>query len=231
MGTSKLLGMSDREPPPPARRASDAERERAAELLRDAMASGRLGVEELDERIPQVFAATTRPELERLVDDVLVPATDAHPLAAGSTALAPSSGRLPVHPGSDGTGRIVSIFSGTERKGRWTVAARCKVLNVFGGTELDLSDAELAADTVELKVVSWFSGATVIVPPGLNVEVSDVAILGGNAVDVGEERPDPGGPTIRIRLVSILSGAKVKRRQAAAVERARRDSNSRPSVP
>ncbi len=90
---------------------------------------------------------------------------------------------------------------------------------MFGGTELDLSDAELAADTVELKVVSWFSGATVVVPPGLNVEVSDVAILGGNAVDVGEERPDPGGPTIRIRLVSILSGAKVTRRQAAPAPR------------
>ena len=210
--------MSDRETPPPARRASDAERERAAELLRDAMASGRLGVEELDERIRLVFAATTRPELERLVDDVLVPATDSHPLAAGSTALAPRSERLPVHPGSDGTGRILSIFSGTERKGRWRVAPACKVLGVFGGTELDLSDAELGADTVELKVVSWFSGATVIVPPGLNVEVSDVAILAGNAVDVGEERPDPGGPTIRIRLVSILSGAKVTRRRRAMVD-------------
>jgi hypothetical protein len=158
------------------------------------MASGRLGVKELDERIQRVFAATTRPELERLVDDVLVPATDSQPLAAGSTALAPSSERLRVRLGSDGTGRILSIFSGTERKGRWRVAATCKV-RWHRARPL----RRCAADTIELKVVSWFSGAAVIVPPGLNVEVSDVAILAGNAVDVGEERPDPGGPTIRIQ--------------------------------
>jgi hypothetical protein len=203
--------MTDRDPPVPARRASDAERERAAELLRDAMATGRLGVDELDERMQRVFAATSRAELEQLVDDVIVPAEDDHPLAAASTALTASQDRLPVREGPDGTERILSVFSGASRKGRWRIAPRCRVVNVFSGVDLDLSQAELAAEHVELKVVSVFAGAEVRIPPGLNVEVSDVAVLGANEIDVGEERPDPGGPTVHIRVVSILSGAKLTR--------------------
>jgi Domain of unknown function (DUF1707) len=205
--------MNDSESSVPARRASDAERERAAELLREAMASGRLGVDELDQRTQLVFAATTREQLERLVEDVLVPAEDNHPLASDPTSLTAREARLPVARGSDGTRRIVSIFSGSERKGRWRVGPSCLVVNVFGGSEIDLSEAELAADHVELKVVSVFGGATVIVPPGLNVEVSDVGVLGGNGVDIGDEHPDPGGPIVRVRLISILAGASVKRRK------------------
>ena len=144
---------------------------------------------------------------------MLVPAEDNHPLAGGSTALTAGQTRLPVRQGSDGTKRILAIFSGSERKGRWRVAASCKVVNVFGGSDIDLSEAELAADRVELKVVSLFGGAQITLPPGLNVEVSDVAILAGNGIDVGDEHPDPGGPTVHIRLVSILSGATVKRKR------------------
>lgn len=214
-----LTVMTDRDASAPARRASDAERDRAAELLRDATASGRLAVDELDERMQLVLAAKTREELERLVDDVLVPAEDNHPLAGGPTALTAGEARLPVRQGSDGTGRILSIFSGSERKGRWRVAESCSVVNVFGGSEIDLSEAELAADRVELKVISVFGGAQVTVPPGLNVEVSDVAILAGNEIDVGDERPDPGGPTVHIRVVSILSGAKVRRGQRTKLGR------------
>lgn len=210
--------MSEPESSVPARRASDAERERAAALLREAMASGRLGVDELDQRTQLAFAATTREELERLVEDVLVPAEDNHPLASDSASLRVGAPRLPVSHMSDGTRRIVSIFSGSERKGRWRVGPSCSVINVFGGSEIDLSEAELAADHVELKVISVFGGATVIVPPGLNVEVSDVGVLGGNGVDIGDEHPDPGGPVVRVRLISILAGASVKRKRRTELD-------------
>jgi hypothetical protein len=51
-------------------RASDAEREQTVTLLRAAVAEGRLSVEELDERTANAYAAATRGELERLVDDL-----------------------------------------------------------------------------------------------------------------------------------------------------------------
>jgi hypothetical protein len=68
--------MSDDEPAPsPALRASDAERERTATLLRDHAAAGRLTPEELDERLDAAYAARTVGELEALAHDL--PAPDA----------------------------------------------------------------------------------------------------------------------------------------------------------
>ena len=57
----------------PALRASDADRERHAEILRPATGEGRLTMEELDERLDAVYASKTHAELERLIVDVVVP--------------------------------------------------------------------------------------------------------------------------------------------------------------
>jgi hypothetical protein len=51
-------------------RASDADRERAAELLREACAVGRLSVSELSERLDAAYAARTRRDLERTLADL-----------------------------------------------------------------------------------------------------------------------------------------------------------------
>jgi hypothetical protein len=199
------------QPPLPALRASDADREWAAERLREASVSGRLTVDELDERLHEVFRAPSRAELDRLVADVVVPDDDRHPSAGPGGSPMPGVSRVPVRTGDDGTRRLLSILGGSERKGRWRVAARCNVVNVLGGSELDLSAAELASERVELRVVSVLGGAEITLPAGMNVEVSQLALLGGNGVDVGDEHPDPGGPVVHIKLVSILGGAEIRR--------------------
>jgi Domain of unknown function (DUF1707) len=60
----------------PALRASDAERERTATLLRDHAAAGRLTPEELGERLDGAYAARTVGELDALVHDL--PAVGPH---------------------------------------------------------------------------------------------------------------------------------------------------------
>ena len=181
-------------------RASDAERERTADQLRHAAGDGRLTVEELDERLHAAYAARTRGELEQLVGDVAVPVT-----TAGDSGLTVKRG------GDPGTKHLISIMGGTDRRGRWRVASQCLSLNIMGGADLDLNDAELADDVVELTVFSLMGGADIYVPEGLNVEVSDVAIMGGNDVALGNPAPTPGGPTLRLRLISIMGGTDVKR--------------------
>lgn len=51
-------------------RASDADRERVAERLREHCAQGRLDEEELAERIAQAYQARTRGELAALTEDL-----------------------------------------------------------------------------------------------------------------------------------------------------------------
>ena len=187
----------------PELRASDADREHHAEVLRRAAGEGRLTMDELDERLTTVYESRTHRELQRLIADVVVPGDQAHP--------ATRSKRMPVKRGDDGASWLVSIMSGRERKGRWRVGPHLKVINFMGGSDLDFNDAELADDYVRITVVAIMGGADIRVPDGVNVEVSDFAFMGGNGTDIGDERPDPGGPTLRINLISIMGGIDVKR--------------------
>lgn len=195
----------------PALRASDADRERHAEILRTATGEGRLTMEELDERLDAVYASKTHAELERLIVDVVVPGEHAS-----------LSKRMPVNRREKPTNWLVSVMSGHDRKGRWRVGPDLKVINVMGGADIDLNDAELADDHVEMTVFSLMGGADVRVPEGLNVECSEFAFMGGNGIKLGETRPDPGGPTLHLRVISIMGGTDVKRgRKLSRAERKR----------
>jgi hypothetical protein len=184
----------------PELRASDADRERTADQLRHAAGEGRLTMEELEERLHSAYAARTHRELDGLTADVVV---------RDETGTA--TRRMPVRPGDEGTNWLISVMSGRERKGRWRVGRRCHVINVMGGSDLDLNDAELAGDLVEMTVFCLMGGAEIRVPEGLNVELSEFAFMGGNDAKLGNELPDPGGPVLRLRLISIMGGADVKR--------------------
>jgi len=61
--------VSERDPTP-ALRASDAERERTATLLREHFAAGRLTPEELSDRLDAAYAARTVAELDTLAHDL-----------------------------------------------------------------------------------------------------------------------------------------------------------------
>lgn len=71
------------EPGAPLVRASDTERDQAAEILRTAFAEGRLTPAELDERLAAAYAAKTRADLSDLTGD----------LPGAVTAKAAASGR------------------------------------------------------------------------------------------------------------------------------------------
>jgi hypothetical protein len=51
-------------------RASDQQRDEAAQLLREHFAAGRLSQEELDERVQQAYAAKTEQQLQELLRDL-----------------------------------------------------------------------------------------------------------------------------------------------------------------
>jgi hypothetical protein len=198
----------------PELRASDADREHHAELLRRAAGEGRLTMDELEERLNTVYETRTHRELERLVADVVVRGDDQLP------ATAPGTKRMPVRRGEGGANWLVSIMSGRERKGRWRVGANMKVIDIMGGSDLDLNDAELAADEVRMTVFALMGGSTIRVPEGLNVELSEFAFMGGNSAELGAERPDPGGPTLHIQVISIMGGTDIKRgRKLSRAER------------
>jgi hypothetical protein len=181
-------------------RASDEDRERAAERLRRAASDGRLTVDELEERLQATYAARTQGELVPLLADV----PDAGPRSP-----------VPVRRGEGGTRWLVSVMGGHDRTGHWRIAPKLNVINIMGGSDLDLHEAELADDHVVITVFSLMGGSDIRVPDGLNVEVSQFALMGGNGVELGAAHPDPGGPVVRIRVFSIMGGTDIKRGRRA----------------
>jgi hypothetical protein len=194
--------------PLPELRATDADRERVAEQLRSAAAQGQLTFEELDERLDAAYAAKTGGDLVPLTADLQLGALAA-PAAMPSTT---SQGRgITVRRGPGGARWLVAIMGGCERKGRWRLAERATSVNIMGGADLDLNEAEFAADHVELTVFSLMGGADIRVPGDLHVELSEFAFMGGNSVKAETAPPRPGGPVLRLRLISIMGGSDVKR--------------------
>jgi hypothetical protein len=69
------IGYEVRRREDPDIRASDADRERVAQTLRDSAADGRIDTDELDERLETVYAAKTFGELNEVTRDLPVVAS------------------------------------------------------------------------------------------------------------------------------------------------------------
>jgi Domain of unknown function (DUF1707) len=105
-----------------AMRASDADRERVAEVLRDAYAEGRLSPSEHDERLLAAYAATTVGALVPVLADLPVPPGLLPVPHGGVGPVGRSSGHgsISVRPdlAADGDGDAVAVFGAFERRGR-----------------------------------------------------------------------------------------------------------------
>jgi hypothetical protein len=103
-------------PSDPKIRASDADRDRTAALLREHHAAGRLTLDEFNERLDQAYAAKTVGELDALLADL--PAIDLYQLPDASLGRRPPADtRLPwLHP----PGALMAVPGGFSRA--WPVA-------------------------------------------------------------------------------------------------------------
>ncbi|MET9405551.1 DUF1707 domain-containing protein [Streptomyces sp. NPDC002935] len=200
----------------PELRASDADRERVAEQLRDALAEGRLDMEEFEERLEATYSARTYGELTPITRD----------LPGGAAVTAPvSMVKQPVDDGSWGARVVggegsstwgVAILSGFERKGRWTVPKRFNCFALMGGGEIDLREANFADREVVINCVAVMGGMNVIVPPGVEVVVRGIGIMGGFDHRESDQAGDPGAPRVIVTGFAFWGGVGVERKLTRA---------------
>ncbi len=207
-------------------RASDAERERIAEALREAVAEGRLTMEEFEERLEAAYKARTHGELEPLVRDLPAPGggTAAVSLTKRAGAVAPG--------GQDWAERIgggpvsgpvaIGVMGGFQRKGTWTVPRRFTAFAFWGGGEIDLRDARFEDGEVVIRCIAIMGGMQVTVPPDLDVHVGGVGIMGGFD-DKASGPGTPGSPRVRITGFAFWGGVGVDRKETKAERRRLRE--------
>nr|WP_202500902.1 DUF1707 domain-containing protein [Streptomyces sp. SID5785] len=191
-------------------RASDADRDRIADILREALAEGRLDADEHAERIDGVYRAKTVGDLEPLVRD-LPGAHTARPDAARAAGpVQPDP--LPPVPEEN----LVAVFSATTRKGRWRVGRRTHAYAVFGNIEIDLSEAIFEHRQVYIKAVSVFGNVEIRVPENVTLHGSGGGVLGNFEVDT-LEAVDSDAPVVHIDGVAVLGNIEAKPKRGKLV--------------
>ncbi len=187
-------------------RVSDNEREQVAERLRVAAGEGRLGLDELEDRITAVYTAKTYAELEPITRDL--PAPGVGPAAAP----APGAGRGRWRVGrTPGRRKTFVVMGGSENRGAWVVPKRYTAFAWMGGIELDLREAEFEDMEVTINASCWMGGIEIIVPEGLNVQVHGFGFMGGYSGSPAGPI-DPAAPTVHVKGFAFMGGVDVKRK-------------------
>jgi hypothetical protein len=174
-------------------RASDEERDRAVELLRQHAASGRLTASELEERTEKAYAAKTRADLAAVLQDLPEPA--------------------PGQPTPQGKARrwYVAILGRPQRRARSRLRKHAIAVSVMASPDIDLCNAEIEGNELIIYAFSLLGGPDIYVADSLRVEMSGFSSLGSNDLE-GSQRPaDPNAPVIWIRAYSLIGGCAVWR--------------------
>ncbi|MDJ0384191.1 DUF1707 domain-containing protein [Streptomyces sp. G-G2] len=197
---------------PVALRASDADRDRIAQIISHALAEGRLTAEEHSERLDTLYAVRTVGELDVLVQDL--------PAAPGA-AYAPAPAAAPAHPvaGPPAGGyaeNVVAVFSSSARKGRWRPAAHTRAVSVFGDITIDLTEAVFEQQVTEINVTCVLGNVEVFVPENVTLRGYGSGVLGNFEVhDEGESTTDPQAPVVIVRGFTVLGNIEARRKFGA----------------
>ena len=187
--------------------AADTDRDHVIALLKAAHSEGRLTAVERDQRVTAARLAETFDDLVPLTRDLVGP-----PSATARPIVSYDQGNP-----SEAADQIVAVFAGASRKHTWRVRKHTSILTLFGGAELDLTQATFEAKDLEFNVFCLFGGIELTVPPGTEVDNQVMAVLGGS--DVGKlAPPDPSAPRITVKGFVGFGGIdirnpKVRKRQ------------------
>lgn len=197
--------MGELERPDPSQlRISDEDRHRVAELLRDAVAEGRIDLEELDERLEATYAARTYGDLVPITIDL-----PAHP---GDQTPGPVRETLPATAGTFDTS--FAVLGGVSRKGAWLVPPRHTAFTLMGGVDLDLREATFAAQETVIYANAVMGGIDIYVDARTHVIVEGVGIMG--AFEQGRDKVPAeitaDSPVVRVKGFALMAGVTVTRK-------------------
>jgi hypothetical protein len=144
----------------PVIRASDGEREAAVARLNDAVGEGRLTLQEFSERLDQAYTASTRGTLAQLTADL--PGMD---LVRG-----PARHRRVM----------LGLLFDSRRAGPRPLDDEITAIAFLGDVVIDLRDAKVTSNEITIRAYALLNDVDVIVPEGVAVELSGVAIVGDN---------------------------------------------------
>jgi len=190
-------------PVAPQDRPLRALREETVDQLIVNYGHGKLSLEAFERRLDTAFDAESHEELLELTADL--------DLRPDKQYADDKRAELGIR--VDGEGQevehLLHIFGGTHRRGAWNVARELRMVNVFGGGDLDFSEARFSSRVTRIKMLCIFGGATLYVPEGMNTISKALCIFGG----VTNRTPPNDGvdaPTLIVEGLMLFGGAEIR---------------------
>lgn len=178
---------------------TELDRQQALSLIEAAQVQGYLTPDEYEHRALAVRTATLYDDLRPVTRDLSnVTYTPVAAPAAAPVAM----------PGTPVSAVRVGVFSGSSLEGRWAVPSEMKLFAMFGGLNLDFTDAVWSTDEVVIDTVAVFGGIDIKVPDGVEVLDHTFAIFGGTSVK--RTTPVPGGKRVILRGMAMFGGIDAK---------------------
>jgi len=174
-------------------RASHADREQVAEMLRVAAGDGRLSPEELDERLERALTARTYDELATVIADLPAAGT----AIAAAVSLSPAAGAATPKE----LIRLHCSSSNAERTGRWVVPSRMDLKVSSGHITLDFTQAVITQPALHIDAEVRSGHITLITKPGIVVDADDVTVRSGHV-----KVRAPWGPDVPVLLRIDVAG-------------------------
>ncbi|OIJ65630.1 DUF1707 SHOCT-like domain-containing protein [Streptomyces mangrovisoli] len=199
-------------PPVAELRASDADRDRIADILREALAEGRLTADEHAERVEGVLHAKTVGELEVFIRDL--PAAHQRATAPAYTPVPPrpTVGAVP----DEADANVVAVFSAAVRKGRWRAGRRLHAYAIFGSVEIDLSEAIFEYQQVVIKAISVFGSVDIRVPENITLRGTGGGVLGNFTVNTLDS-VESDAPVVYVDGWAVLGNVDARPRRGKRV--------------
>jgi Domain of unknown function (DUF1707) len=188
-------------PSSPALRASDADRDRVIELLRAAVADGRLDQAEFDERLDAALAARTIDALAPLTADLI-----AAPGSGGALTL-PLAG-TPAEPAAE----LITInerHGSVRRDGRWTLPRRLALRTVWCNVLLDLTRAVPSGPELVIEMQVRGGDVDLVLAPGMVVDANELSVRHTRLAisrDAGDNTPE----TLSVHLVGRMKHGRIR---------------------
>jgi len=184
----------------PALRASDADRDRVIELLRAAVADGRLDPAEFEERVDAALTARTIDALTPLTADLMA--------ARGSGgALALSHSGLPAEPAAERL-TISEKHGSVRRDGRWTLPHRLVLRTAWTDVLLDLTSAVRSGPDLVIELKVRGGNLELLLEPGMVVDANELSVRHSTLAisrDAGDDAPE----TLRIHLAGRMKHGRI----------------------
>ena len=187
-------------PSSPALRASDADRDRVIELLRAAVADGRLDQAEFDERLDAALTARTIEALTPLTADLIA----APGSALVRTSPEPAAELLTVR---ERNGLV-------RREGRWTLPRRLRLNTAWSDVMLDLTRAVRSGPELIIEMRVRGGHVELVLAPGMVVDANELSVRYTTLAisrDAGDDAPE----TLHVRLTGRARHAQIDARWLA----------------